>query len=135
MTREAFETVFAHKDLAGFSTVKVSLTTGIRTPHWHYHNRTVQALWEGWQCGQANKQMEIDKLQLFKDYVHRRLNDAGVPTHPDGEHSKAGCRIGDRLDIALKRSTLEDRVTALEKHSHAPITFVEDENGFLKVAK
>lgn len=44
---------------------------------------------------------QIAKLQAFKDYVHKRLDDAGVPTHPDGEHSKAGCRIGDRLDIAL----------------------------------
>lgn len=44
---------------------------------------------------------EVLKLQAFKDYVHERLDEAGIPTHPDGEHSKAGCRIGDRLDIAL----------------------------------
>ena len=44
---------------------------------------------------------EIAALQAFKDYVHGRLDEAGIPTHPDGEHSKAGCRIGDRLDIAL----------------------------------
>lgn len=41
----------------------------------------------------------VDKLQAFKDFVHRRLDQAGIPTHPDGEHSKAGCRIGDRLDM------------------------------------
>lgn len=41
------------------------------------------------------------KLQAFKDFVHRRLDEAGIPTHPDGPHSKEGCRIGDRLDIAL----------------------------------
>lgn len=46
---------------------------------------------------------EIVRLQAFKDYVHARLDAAGIPTHPDGEHSKAGCRIGDRLDIALAR--------------------------------
>jgi hypothetical protein len=40
-------------------------------------------------------------LQRFKDYVHQRLDEAGIPTHPDGEHSKAGCRVGDRLDIVL----------------------------------
>lgn len=40
-------------------------------------------------------------LQAFKDYVHRRLDEAGVPTHPDGPHSKEGCRIGDRLDLLI----------------------------------
>lgn len=44
---------------------------------------------------------DITALQAFKDYVHGRLDEAGIPTHPDGEHSKAGCRIGDRLDIGL----------------------------------
>lgn len=43
----------------------------------------------------------IAALQAFKDYVHERLDAAGIPTHPDGRHSVAGCRIGDRLDIAL----------------------------------
>ena len=47
------------------------------------------------------KDAEIAALQAFKNYVHERLDKAGIPTHPDGEHSKAGCRIGDRLDIAL----------------------------------
>ena len=42
-------------------------------------------------------------LQEFKNYVHKRLDRAGIPTDPDGEHSKAGCRIGDRLDIALSK--------------------------------
>lgn len=50
---------------------------------------------------------EIDKLQAFKDYVHERLDDAGIATHPEGEHSKHGCRIGDRLDIALKREIVD----------------------------
>lgn len=44
---------------------------------------------------------EIQKLNKFKEYVHKRLDDAGIKTHPEGEHSKHGCRIGDRLDIAL----------------------------------
>jgi hypothetical protein len=43
----------------------------------------------------------VKALEAFKAYVHKRLDDAGITTHPDGEHSKAGCRIGDRLDIAL----------------------------------
>lgn len=44
---------------------------------------------------------ERDALQAFKAFVHGRLDQAGIPTHPDGPHSKEGCRIGDRLDIAL----------------------------------
>jgi hypothetical protein len=44
---------------------------------------------------------ERDHLQKFKDYVHGRLDAAGVPTHPDGPHSKEGCRVGDRLDILI----------------------------------
>lgn len=50
----------------------------------------------------------IEKLRRFKDYVHKRLDDAGIPTHPEGEHSKHGCRIGDRLDIALLADRSED---------------------------
>ena len=45
---------------------------------------------------------ERDALRRFKDFVHKRLDDAGVETHPDGPHSKEGCRIGDRLDIVLE---------------------------------
>lgn len=43
----------------------------------------------------------VGLLQAFKDYVHRRLDEAGIPTHPDGPHSRSGCRIGDRLDLVL----------------------------------
>jgi hypothetical protein len=38
----------------------------------------------------------------FKAYVHQRLDEAGVPTHPDGPHSAVGCRVGDRLDILIR---------------------------------
>ena len=44
---------------------------------------------------------ERDKLLAFKAFVHDRLTAAGVPTHPDGPHSRQGCRIGDRLDLVL----------------------------------
>lgn len=30
---------------------------------------------------------------------------------------------------------IQQRLKELEKHSHVPVTFVEDENGFLKVEK
>lgn len=46
---------------------------------------------------------ERDALAAFKEFVHRRLDEAGIPTHPDGPHSAAGCRIGDRLDIVFDR--------------------------------
>jgi hypothetical protein len=42
-------------------------------------------------------------LLRFKQFVHRRLDEMGIPTHPDGEHSAHGCRIGDRLDIIQKK--------------------------------
>ncbi len=44
---------------------------------------------------------ERDALQRFKDWVHARLDAAGVPANPSGPHTKEGCRIGDRMDIAL----------------------------------
>lgn len=44
---------------------------------------------------------KVEKLQAFKDYVHQRLDDAGVEKEPNGEHSEHGCRIGDRLDLVL----------------------------------
>lgn len=47
------------------------------------------------QCERA------EKAEAFKSYVHQRLDEAGVPTHPDGPHSKAGCRVGDRLDYLI----------------------------------
>lgn len=40
----------------------------------------------------------------------------GIPTHPDGEHSKAGCRIGDRLDIVDKQK--QDEVLKFIKWAH-----------------
>lgn len=44
---------------------------------------------------------QTEKLQAFKDYVHQRLDAAGVEREPHGIYSKAGCRVGDRLDIVL----------------------------------
>ena len=45
-----------------------------------------------------------DALAEFKAYVHRRLDEAGVPADPDSPHKAEGCRIGGRLDIVLSRS-------------------------------
>ena len=45
----------------------------------------------------------VSKLREFKDYVHRRLDEAGVPTNPDPTKTKeTGCRIGPRLDWLFK---------------------------------
>jgi hypothetical protein len=40
----------------------------------------------------------VDALQRFKEYVHKRLDDAGVPVDPESPHKAEGCRIGGRLD-------------------------------------
>lgn len=55
---------------------------------------------------------ERDNLQAFKAYVHKRLDDAGVPVDPDSPHKAEGCRIGGRLDwvlLALKQSKNQAR--------------------------
>lgn len=49
---------------------------------------------------------ERDKLAEFKAFVHKRLDDAGVPTDPPGEHRDAGCRIGQRLDVLFARENV-----------------------------
>lgn len=41
---------------------------------------------------------KIAKLQAFKDYVHKRLDEAGVTVDPESSHKAEGCRIGGRLD-------------------------------------
>jgi hypothetical protein len=39
-------------------------------------------------------------LQAFKNFVHRRLDEMGVPANPEPpKHALEGCRIGDRLDF------------------------------------
>lgn len=56
---------------------------------------------------------EIQKLQAFKDYVHGRLDEAEIPTNPDGPHSEKGCRIGDRLDVVF--DTMADLIDKLNE--------------------
>lgn len=41
---------------------------------------------------------ERDKLTAFKDYVHARLDAAGVTVDPESAHKVEGCRVGGRLD-------------------------------------
>lgn len=49
---------------------------------------------------------ERDRLQAFKDYAHKRLDDAGVPVDPESSHRAEGCRIGGRLDLVLAKWTV-----------------------------
>jgi hypothetical protein len=51
---------------------------------------------------------QVAKLQAFKEYVHQRLDEAGIPIDPPGEHADAGCRVGQRLDIALRSPAKEE---------------------------
>jgi hypothetical protein len=41
---------------------------------------------------------ELAKLRAFKAYVHKRLDEMGVPADPESPHKAEGCRIGGRLD-------------------------------------
>jgi len=73
---------------------------------------------------------ERDKLQAFKDYVHQRLDDAGVDVDPDSPHKAAGCRIGGRLDevftdadnLVLRNESLRSELAALrEQYRWVPV--------------
>lgn len=60
---------------------------------------------------------EAEELRAFKTYVHDRLDVAGIPTHPNGPHSAAGCRIGDRLDIALAAAREAEELRAWQREA------------------
>lgn len=48
-----------------------------------------------------DENQKIKALEQFKAYVHKRLDDAGVPVDPDSPHKAEGCRIGGRLDVVF----------------------------------
>lgn len=55
-----------------------------------------------WLLALSDRQANaVDKLAAFKQWVHAYLDGKGVPTHPDGPHSKEGCRVGDRMDLVF----------------------------------
>lgn len=61
---------------------------------------------------------ERDKLAAFKAFVHRRLDEIGVPVDPPGEHRDAGCRIGQRIDWLVARLVkFRDQALAAEDQS------------------
>ena len=49
----------------------------------------------------AELRAEVERLQAFKNWVHKYLDDHGVPHHPPGPHGAEGCRIGDRMDYVF----------------------------------
>lgn len=65
-----------------------------------------------WKDRIAKLEAERDALKRFKEFVHRRLDTAGVETNPDGPHSKEGCRIGDRLDLVFGERDALDKALA-----------------------
>lgn len=80
-------------------------------------------------------QTRAEKAEAFKAYVHKRLDDAGVPHDPEPEQTAAtGCRIEGRLDAVLATRARGDRLqkalreakVAIEafcgcSHSHCPV--------------
>jgi hypothetical protein len=56
---------------------------------------------------------EVQRLSAFKAYVHKRLDEAGIPHDPESPHKADGCRIGGRLDIALGDRPMPDGVRRL----------------------
>lgn len=64
---------------------------------------------EGLQEILAKTRTERDDLQAFKDYVHARLDTAGVDRH-DEQNAINGCRIGARLDDVLALIDLVDEI-------------------------
>ena len=63
----------------------------------------------------------LKRLQAFKDYVHQRLDEAGVPADPDSPHKAAGCRVGGRLDVVL------GALSAAESAAAEPVAWASDE--------
>lgn len=61
--------------------------------------------------GLEKENARLRPLREFKGYVHQRFDEAGIPTHPDGQHSRAGCRVGDRFDLLVGQvETLKELV-------------------------
>lgn len=57
-------------------------------------------------------QDQLEEARKFKTFVHKYLDEAGVPADdPTNEHSKAGCRIGARLDLLLKAAAKIAKIT------------------------
>lgn len=57
---------------------------------------------------------DLIPADAFKTYVHKRLDDAGVPVDPESPHKAEGCRIGGRLDVLIgERDELRKQLAEL----------------------
>lgn len=67
---------------------------------------------------QQDQSRKLEALSKFKAYVHKRLDDAGIPVDPESPHRAEGCRIGGRLDIVLAlASAMPDLLEACIKQA------------------
>jgi hypothetical protein len=66
----------------------------------------------------ADHAAALAKLQAFKDFVHARLDTAGVPVDPPREN--ADCRIGGRLDCVLSTTLPMCPSVPFELRSYGP---------------
>ncbi len=73
---------------------------------------TIEAMYPGFVADMAiackngrikELEAEYNRLQAFKDWMHRYLDAHDIPHHPLGIHGAAGCRIGDRMDYLMVR--------------------------------
>jgi hypothetical protein len=73
---------------------------------------------------------ERDALLRFKQYVHKRLDDAGVTVDPESAHKAEGCRIGGRLDEVLdERHKLRQLVFELMHKNVAALAASANDTG------
>ncbi len=71
----------------------------IHHPHWTGVFGTCMV------CRAEIAEENCKKLEAFKTYVHKRLDDAGVPENPDPVGNKEhGCRIGGRFNWLLREN-------------------------------
>jgi hypothetical protein len=75
--REAFEALYSHKDLSGCEGTNINFVTGVEKPVWCYHNRTVQALWDGYQSALASPEVQklVDKVWGVVRYLDGIVKD------------------------------------------------------------
>lgn len=67
---------------------------------------------------------QLAKSQVFKAYVHQRLDNMGVPhAIPESEHDKAGCRVSGRLDW------VEKKLAAIKQQE--PVAYRRKKDGLL----